>query len=273
MAKAKTDEKTIDPKVMLPVLAWSPSALSSYESCPRAFQYDRMMKLCPLCFRGQLRKPKGAPDNARRVCQACGKEEPPAPPLEFGTLVHGEIENHIKGLGPFTDHMRLVKKDMALARTGYKEKKVRVELEIAFRRDWSLTAWFASDVWARFKIDYAHMLARRHVLLKDWKTGKMKDHGEYDDALECYGLGALAVGLGDTTEAQLVFTEVQDPETKRAAIVATDAGKLRLAELPKLKKKWEGRVKKLFADKRFAPRPGRCRYCPYTANKGGPCEY
>jgi hypothetical protein len=42
-----------------------------------------------------------------------------------------------------------------------------------------------------------------------------------------------------------------------------------------LKKKWEGRIKALFADDTFAPRPSdfACRFCDYSKEKGGPCEF
>ncbi len=263
----------VDPKMMLPVLAWSPSALAAYEECPRKFQYERMMKLCTYCFAGKMMRPRGSPDGTKTVCTECGRQERPAPPLDFGTMVHGEIENYIRGVGPATANMKLAKKHIEAARVGYKEKKVRLELELAFRKDWSLTEWFGRDAWARFKIDLAHLMLKRLVILKDWKTGKLKEHGEYDDPMECYALGALLAGLGDRTEASLVFTEVQDPKTKLSTVVTTKSGNRSISELPAMKKKWEKKVKKMFVDKRFAPTPGRCKFCKFTANCGGPCEF
>lgn len=265
----------VDPKKMLPVIAWSPSALSAYEECPRRYQYERQMKLCPACFAGKLMRPKGSPQNARPVCTECKKTEPAKPPLEYGNLVHGEIESYIRGLGDFVpEHMKLAKKVLEAARAGYREKKVRVELELAYTKTWSPTGWFAPDAWARFKVDYAHLMPKRLVVLRDWKTGKrIADAEEYNDAMECYALGALLSGLGDATDASLVFTEVVDPKTKCASVVTTETGKQKLVDLPKLKKKWEGKVKKMFVDKRFAPKAGNCKYCPFTANNGGPCDY
>jgi hypothetical protein len=49
-------------------------------------------------------------------------------------------------------------------------------------------------------------------------------------------------------------------------------------QLPALLKTWEKRVKPMFTDKRFAPRPNNnCRWCYFRASNaaagGGQCQY
>ena len=46
------------------------------------------------------------------------------------------------------------------------------------------------------------------------------------------------------------------------------------ADIPRLRKLWEGRVKPMFNDKTFKATPNsRCTYCHYRANNDGPCKY
>jgi hypothetical protein len=222
--------------------SWTASKLSLYESCPAKAKYKHIDKL---------------PDEG-------------GPALERGTEIHNAAEKYItsrtKTLHPDLKHPK-IKKLLDTLRKDYKKKKVRTELELAFTKEWQKCHWLAKDVWVRFKMDCVHFLAGGKAHVIDWKTGKFKPDGEYDDQLSAYAVGLLVSGLAESVTAQLVFTDAGE-------IVTREAGTLTLADLPKAKLFWVKKTKAMLSDTRFPARPGNgCRYCPYSANKGGPCEF
>ena len=254
-------------KLVIPVKAWSPSALDSYEKCPRQFQFERLQKLCTQCFKGKLGKDRLT---GKQRCDGCSKLLEESEHLAFGSQVHTELENYVRGLGPATDNMKgpPLKKRLNKLRADYKLRKVRVELELAFTKLWTLTQWFASDVYVRFKLDVVHFVNAKLTEITDWKTGRYKPDGEYNDQLNSYSTAVLAAGFGEETKARLVFTPNGE------VVERADAGILTRKELPRAIKEWDVKASPLFKDKRFDPKPSTlCKWCPYSANKGGPCEH
>lgn len=229
---------------MLPkkITSWSPSKLGTYENCPASAKYKYIDKL----------------------------PEPPSPTLDRGTEIHKGAEDYITGrtkkLHADLQNPR-IKKLVNLFKKEYKLKKVRVELELAFTKDWKACHWLAKDVYVRFKLDVLHLLKGGSANVVDWKTGKFKPDGEYDNQLSAYAVAALSSGLVQTATAQLAFTDAGE-------IVEREAGTLTLADLPKAQKMWDKKAKALLSDTKFAPRPGNsCRWCPFSTNRGGPCQF
>lgn len=125
-------------------MAWSFSALESWETCPRKHFRTRIAKDVP---------------------------DPPGEAAEWGNRVHKVLENRLKGdepivgvMAPFESYASRV-----IAAPG----RLYAEQKIALTRDLKKTKWFAKDVWVRGVIDAAKDAGRR-VLLIDWKTGKRK---------------------------------------------------------------------------------------------------
>lgn len=278
---------------------WSPSALKEYNQCPRRAVLERRVKLCTSCFAGHYMKESG-----QLACSKCGSPpEAMGEPLRRGSVVHAAAEafvtqrpgtkpppkaqwreadetvylgghaGKLTGQGLYKAAMYdfdltapKVKKLLADLQKGYRERRVRVELELAFTKSWRLTKWLARDVYVRFKVDIMQ-LAGKMSSIKDWKTGRPKPH-DYDAQLRGYAVAALSAGFGEETQSALVYTD-------HNLIVEEDAGKLKRADLPKAQAQLDKEAARMLADKLFVAKPsgGQCQYCPFTVNKGGPCEY
>jgi hypothetical protein len=218
--------------------------LFAYEECPRKAKFKYVDKL-----------PEPGPKSDHLV---------------KGELLHGEMEWYIKGaktqLVPELSKMQTIADEL---REGFRRGEVRVEIELAVRRDWSVTSWFAKDAWGRFKLDI--MLAIGNIgRVIDWKSGKYKPDGEYSDQLNAYSTAALSVTptLEEMTSA-LVFLEHTPVPVERPE------GTVHRDNLKKQQDYWTERAARMECDTVFAPRPSRqaCYFCPFSAKKGGPCEF
>lgn len=267
--------------------AWSPSALKAYEECPAKTKYERVQKLCVLCFQGSYTRHNGV-----ITCAKCGRNPPPnGEALDRGTVIHAAIEtyirlqtNKVKGKGQidnrgqviwtgfdkkrpvFDFDLKNIKSIITPLRKGFEARKVRTELDLAFTKEWKPCDWMASDVYLRIKMDALEAIEDESEVT-DWKTGRFKPEQEFNDQLNIYSVGALTAGFGKQTKSRLVFTD-------EGQQVATESGQLTIAQLPKAQKEWDKRAKKMLVDKSFVPKPAmHCRWCPYSANKGGPCKW
>lgn len=227
------------------ITSWTPTKLELYEGCPRKAKYKFIDKL---------------------------PEPPPEPgsPLERGTEIHESAEGYVTSRSSKL-HEGLknakVKKLLNLLKKDYKLKKVRVELELAFNQAWKPVGWLAKDVYCRFKIDVLHLLKDGAGEAIDWKTGRFKPEGKYDDQLNAYSVAALSTGLVKSVTSKLVFTD-------HGEVVDVPAGRLAEKDLAKSQKIWDKKAKAMLSDTKFAPRPGvACKWCPYSTNRGGPCEF
>jgi hypothetical protein len=153
---------------------------------------------------------------------------------------------------------------------------VIVEDQWAFTKLWGPSRW---DDWnnchLRVKVDVAEIKGNV-IQITDWKTGKYRpDNREtYLMQQELYATAALNM-----------YQHIPDIEV-RVRLVYLDAGivypepssddnLVYTAEdrLP-LQKEWDRRVKPMFNDKQFAPKPNRfCGFCEFAAKNGGPCQY
>lgn len=234
-------------KLVKRITAWGPSRLALYNDCPAKAKYKHIDKL---------------PD-------------PGGPAMVRGNKIHAAAEAYIwkrtNVRHPDLKHAKI----MALLRQLRKaasEKRVRTELEIALNKQWKPCEWLAPEVYVRIKLDvvlFSKDGTSAEVI--DWKTGKAYTAGEkpeYVDQLSQYSVILMSAfpKLG-RVESRLVFTdagqEVQVPE-----------GNLARDNLAAAQRHWDMAAKPLLTDTLFKPKPGRsCAYCPYSANKGGPCQY
>lgn len=147
-----------------------------------------------------------------------------------------------------------------------------VEETWGFNNSWSPVAWNDwNNCWLRVKIDVGyHSLKANVIVIRDGKTGKFRERDKdgYMLQLELYAAGAIVMAPNaKMVDVALMYTDlgIQYPDTPH-----TYTAKEALA----LQKTWDKRVKPLFNDTKFPPRPGDyCQWCPYSKAKGGPCKF
>lgn len=219
------------------ITSWSFSRWNVYETCPAQAKYKFIDKL--------------------------PEEEGPA--LARGTAIHAKAASYVdarKGALPL--ELKLLKDYFQdLRKLGGAS-----ELQWAFDSSWQRVEWFSKDAWCRVMIDrFVYATPKKKTArVVDYKTGKIR--GEYVEQLELYQVAGL---LGDPeaneVAAELAFVDQGKILPEKPAIV-------KKAQLAKLQKKWEQRVKPMLNDTVFAPRPGNhCRFCSFSSLRKGPCRY
>lgn len=206
-------------------------------------------------------------------------KEPSNEAMARGNDIHKMAEDFIKGtIIKLPAELKKFAAEFKKLRTLYKRKTSRMMVEDtwAFTRGWTETVW--NDwvgCWVRIKLDCGHWESEDVLVITDWKTGKYKEdsHAEYLEQLELYALGALLMFPHlETVKPRLVYTDlgiVYPPAEEQLEYTRAD--------LPRLKKEWEKRVKPMLTDTKFAPRPSYlCRYCIFSAShpsKTGLCKF
>ncbi len=235
--------------------SWSFSRYSDYKQCPKKFQLKHLQKI----------------------------QEPQNDAMARGSQIHTLAEGFIRGteaklapeLKSFADYFKMLKQMFKK-----KSQSMVVEDNWAFTKVWDETAWNDwANCWVRIKLDLAYHEDDVTLIINDWKTGKFRpeQNEEYVEQLELYALSALLLHshiekakprLSYTDQGRIYPNGKDEPE-----LIYTRA------DIPKLKKLWETRVKKMMNDTSFAPRPNdKCRWCFYGQSgkaKGGPnlCKY
>lgn len=230
--------------------SWSFSRYTDYTTCPARAKYKHIDKL----------------------------KEPPSPAVERGRRIHTLCEQYVKGeLDKLPPELQLFKEEFAKLRKLYKNKKLPMEVEEnwAFTATWGPSQWDDwNGCWVRIKLDCAHCETPGVVVITDYKTGKMNDYNTsaYAEQLELYALAAL---LRSTWEEVTVLPRLMYLDHGVVYPPANQQITYTKADLPRLLATWNQRVKPMLADTRFAPKPSAnaCRWCAFSASKGGPCKY
>jgi hypothetical protein len=230
------------------ITAWSFSKYSVYKQCPAKAKYLFIEK----------------------------RKEPPSQALARGAEVHDKADQYIKG------KLRVLPAELKSFAGVFKELKAQYKKKIngmvvednwAFTKNWEITRWDDwNNCWLRLKLDCASTNDHKILRLRDWKTGKFREelNEEYMEQLSLYGLAALI---------QLPHIEVVIPSlvyVDQGEVYPTPDNEIQYvrSDLPKLKKLWEKRVKPMLNDTRFAPKPNdKCKWCHFSAAKGGPCKF
>lgn len=198
-------------------------------------------------------------------------EGPKNPAMLRGAEVAQKSEDYLlkrtnrlaKELSTFKDHYKFFRA----------QKSLVAEESWGFTADWQPTAW---DDWnnckLRVKVDVGYLFLEDNSFnVRDGKTGKFRPekNEEYMLQLELYvAAGAAKYPTVDMLTAGLMYTDegIEYPQDEPLTYTMADA--------LKLQKTWDRRIKPMFADRTFAPRPGNyCRWCPYSASKAGPCKF
>jgi len=233
--------------------SWSFSRYSDYKLCPLKAKLSHLDKI----------------------------REPKNPAMQRGADIHDQARDYIKGiLKKLPKDLSLVKDRLTELKVLYKRRVLSaiIEDDWAFTKRWERTKW---DDWAecvlRVKLDAAHFESDSVMIVTDWKTGKFREelHEEYMEQLELYALAALILYPHvETVAPRLVYTDmgVEYPKVPKEIMFVR-------ADVPKLKRLWEKRVRPMMNDTKFAPRPNaKCVWCWYgqsKKSKGGPglCKF
>ena len=223
------------------IKAWSFSALSQYNECPRKTYFAKIARIA----------------------------EPKAPALAKGIAIHEQLENCLKNASiPCPPELMKIETNLNELRS----QGAIAELEMAFDKFWNPTGWFDANCWLRVKIDAIippKLDGDARVTVWDWKSGKVaEEHSKYDDQLELYQLCALIwYPTAMAANAGMIFVE-------HGVVIEADEDITR-DMIPMLKAKWEDRAKPLLCDEEFSARPSAqaCKWCFYSKAKNGDCEY
>jgi hypothetical protein len=195
--------------------------------------------------------------------------EPQGPALARGTALHLECQKYL------TEKRYTLKPELVKIADKLKElKKAKAvpEADFIFKQDWTETRWDDwTGAWCRVKADVTIPPIvdsdEPTVFIDDFKTGKLKDADtEYGLQLDLYALaGLIRFPLAEKAKTSLIFIDhgkTVEGETRTRK------------DVPKMKKAWELRVKKMLSDTLFKPNPGNaCRWCPHSKSKDGQCRY
>ena len=234
-----------------PIKAWSYSRWNTYNNCPAQANYKFVLKW-PVPDQGVI------------------------PAIERGIGFHSHMEKIVAGVVPEkpadlermktyeaefkTKVPKLFKKEIAEAKKG----KPITEAEWTFRNDWSHTGWFAKDAWCRVKTDLAFH-GKKELVIVDHKTGRK--NSDHLTQLSLYALaGFLKFPSIDHIGARLWYLD-HGPDAMPMESYERD-------ELPHMIDSWEERTAPMLRDTVFIPTPNNgCRWCDFSASKGGPCKF
>jgi Protein of unknown function (DUF2800). len=240
-----------------PVTSWSFSRYGDYKTCPLKFKLKHIDKIA----------------------------EPKSDAMQKGIDAHNDAEAYVKGtLAKLPPVLSGLKDEFVAMRKMYKSKKfpMIVEDNWAFTAEWEETQW--NDwvrCWVRIKLDAAHYVTADEMMVTDWKTGKPSEfkNAEYMEQLELYAVAALLMSARENVRVRvrLGFTEAGEivvPRDKNGDEITYTR-----ADLPRLMKEWNKRVKPMMSATNFPPRANStCRWCFYGQAgkaKGGPglCQF
>lgn len=239
---------TLAKPTMKPVTSWSFSRYNDYKTCPAMFMYKHCM----------------------------GLREPGNEAMQRGSDIHTLAERYAKAPSKpkLPTELSLFSEEFEALR---KQKVKFVEDSWTWTRDWAgETTWNDwNGAWLRVKLDAAYInVAHNAAVIIDHKTGKIRDYKtpEYLEQLELYGLAGLkkfpdvkivAPVLWYLDEGVIFPNGDNHPEIEYTR-----------ADEPKLQKAWAVRIKPMFTDKTFKPKPGNnCTWCHFRKSNKGPCKY
>lgn len=217
--------------------AWSYSRYSDYDKCPYLAALKHLMK----------------------------QKEPPNKAMERGIHIDQAAQGFLEGkIAKLPPELKLLGKE-------YKEMKAlkpKCNQQWALDINWNPADWFDWDnAWVRIKMD-AEARAKGDpttLWVDDTKSGKPR--GGYGAQLALYALGGFMIyPLVKKVRTRLLFTD-HGPD-------ATVIEEYDRKNVPAMKADWMKKIKAMFADRRFAPKPGNyCTWCHFRKENGGPCKF
>lgn len=219
------------------VTAWSYSRYSDYTQCPLMFKLKHIDRL----------------------------PSPGSAAMDRGTAIHKLAEDYTLG------KLKKIPPELKNFESQFKAVKGLnpvVEQNWGFKKDWAWIGrpgWFGDDVWFRAKVDLGLVYDDNTGEVIDHKTGKKYDTNE--EQVELFSLSAFRryPQLMEVT-ARLWYLDLADDNEVVREYTRADAAKIA--------KDWEKKVRPMFADRKFPPRPSqKCAWCAFSKHKGGQCKF
>lgn len=211
-------------------IAWSHSALKSYETCPLRYHAEKVTKEVPF-------------DND-------------APALVRGRAVHKALELRVGGSVPLPATLGWLEPyAQKLDTWGKAFDKVEVERQLTFTSALAPTGWFSKQAWFRCAADVL-MVNTRHATAAvfDYKTGK--NYGDDGQAR----INALAVFLAEPQVDTVITTFVYVDQKFQEVAKAFQRSAIKAALLPALETL--SRIAESYNTETWPAKPGfGCKFC------------
>ena len=253
---------------------FSPSTWNTFRDCKLKLKYQKIDKLCTLCFKGTMSK---AVDRNTALCSSCLQPEPPVPQFVRGSAIDAAMTNYIL---TGKDEPLLANIDAQTAMGTL--RRMRMENEQMILPQYKMT--FTRDLYPTRNVEFSTITGildvliyhpEGHVQIIDWKTGSVKKNGlpypdakdKYADQLEIY---AMMVMLWNEA--------VNEVDSSIYFVDATSGGREDLPsftrdDLVGLVRRWSYKIETVLEEEVFKKKSGRyCSWCAYNASKGGPCD-
>lgn len=188
-------------------------------------------------------------------------KEPQSEALERGNRIHKLGERFLLDQ---TKTVPVEYRHFASMLEQLKELEPFVEQEWGFDKSWRESGYRDwNKTWFRAKLDAGVIYPDKTAEAVDFKTGKLYKTNE--DQVELFG----AVMMTRYPQVTHVTTRLWYLDSGDEIIREYTA-----ADRPKIIKKWEQKVGPLFADQKWAPKPGPlCKWCHFRKDNGGPCRF
>lgn len=216
------------------ITSWSYSKYSNWKSCPRKYKHAYIDKI----------------------------PQPRSPAAERGTMIHAKGEHYllgdIRGVPP--EYKKFACELRAMKRAG-----VTPEEKWSLSNNWKPCEWEDySRIWLRALTDVHHYDEDDCDLsIIDFKTGRQYPSHK--------GQGELYATMGLSYYPELQNVSVEFWYLDSGEVLNFDYD---LKKVKSLKTLWIKRSKLMLADRKFLATPSEdsCRWCPFKASKGGPCN-
>ncbi len=218
-------------------LAWSYSALTSFETCPRRHYLTRI---------------------AKQVV------EPESDAIKWGNRVHGALEAYLLHGAALPVGMEQFKPlaDKIKAKGSEPGADIAAERKVCLNDSYKPVAYFAKDAWVRGVLDLSVKKGSK-LFVGDWKTGKPKP-----DSHQLKLFAALAMESDpDVNEVVTAFIWLQPGTLTIDRFTREDLAEIWQEFIPRV-----ARLQHAVTANNFPPRPsGLCRsYCPVGKRN---CDY
>ena len=213
---------------------WGWSKLDTYRACPAQFKYKFIEK----------------------------REDPPGPAMARGTEIHNALEMYVNGWAP--DQPEGINPFWKKHLERLKKQSPKTEASWGIDKDWKpLKSWFEKETWCRAKSD-VYYIQGDLLMLIDFKTGKYRVPSDDQNKLYATIGGAM---FPVVQRVRTSFWFVDQAEVPHEEVYKAD-------DLERMRGYFNKEAAKLYNDRAFKPSPGNaCRYCPFSRQKNGPCQY